>query len=190
LSTAFKLPNGVKTLGLKQQTGFRADKDLLNRFRSKLALEGRDMGKALEEFIGVYLAGGSAGSEALAEGAISPEEQPRSETEWEMVHDVLSLIRAGGESAHFLRATTKTLLRLNTLEAALGGEIGIEQSQTRPYEAHPQNRARTPVTDQRIAEAQHVASELNQAATEARGARAEHPSNESGFERRGKRLGG
>jgi hypothetical protein len=34
-----------------QQTGFRADKDLLNRFRSKLALEGRDMGPVIEGFI-------------------------------------------------------------------------------------------------------------------------------------------
>jgi len=39
----------------RQQTGFRADKDLLNRFRSKLALEGLDMGPVLEGFIGSYV---------------------------------------------------------------------------------------------------------------------------------------
>ena len=46
--------------GLQQQTGFRADKELLNRFRSKLALEGLDMGPVIETFITGYVAGEEA----------------------------------------------------------------------------------------------------------------------------------
>lgn len=40
---------------MMQQTGFRADKDLLNRFRSRLAREGRTMGGMLVRFIRQYL---------------------------------------------------------------------------------------------------------------------------------------
>ena len=45
-------------------------------------------------------------------------EAPSTEPEWELVNEVLTVIRSGGDAADLLRRTTATLLRMARLEAA------------------------------------------------------------------------
>jgi hypothetical protein len=147
-----------------QQTGFRADKDLLNRFRSKLALEGRDMGPVIEGFIVRYVEGAEGAEGPLSVVETPQKEAPGTEPEWELVNEVLTVIRSGGDAADLLRRTTATLLRMARLEAA-GDGTGIE---TGTHETHTQNRAGNPVADHRIEEAERLAENIRREAEENR----------------------
>ena len=168
-----------------QQTGFRADKDLLNRFRSKLALEGRDMGPVIESFIVRYVEG-AEGAQALVNVVEIPQrEAPHTEPEWELVNEVLTVIRSGGDAADLLRRTTATLLRMARLEAA-GDGTGLE---TGTHQTHPQNRARNPLTDDRIEEAERLAAEINSEAEETRASAPQRTADGAGSHGGRKRLG-
>ena len=168
-----------------QQTGFRADKDLLNRFRSKLALEGRDMGPVIESFIVRYVEG-VEGAEAPGNVVAIPQrEAPHTDPEWELVNEVLTVIRSGGDAADLLRRTTATLLRMARLEAA-GDGIGLE---TGTHQTHPQNRARNPLTDDRIEEAERLAAEIDSEAEETRASAPQRTADGTGSHGGRKRLG-
>jgi hypothetical protein len=165
-----------------QQTGFRADKDLLNRFRSKLALEGRDMGPVIESFIVRYVEGAEAPVNVVE---IPQKEAPNTGPEWELVNEVLTIIRSGGDAADLLRRTTATLLRMARLEAAVDG-AGLEAG---THQTHPQNRARNPLTDDRIEEAERLAAEINSEAEETRASAPQRTADGKGSHGGRKRLG-
>ena len=168
-----------------QQTGFRADKDLLNRFRSKLALEGRDMGPVIESFIVRYVEGAEGAQAPVNVVEIPQREAPHTDPEWELVNEVLTVIRSGGDAADLLRRTTATLLRMARLEAA-EDERGIE---TGTHQAHTQNRAGNPLTDHRIEEAERLAAEINSEAAEARASAPQRAADGQGSHGGRKRLG-
>jgi hypothetical protein len=161
-----------------QQTGFRADKDLLNRFRSKLALEGLDMGPVIVSFIARYVEG-TADSVVPAER----KEEPKSGSEWEIVNEVLEVIRRGGEAADLLRRTSGMLARVVEMEADGRLEIGSHQT-------HTEDRAGNPVTDERIEEAVLLAAEINGEAEESRRSAPKRPSNAARPDGGRKRVGG
>lgn len=153
---------------LRQQTGFRADKALLNRFRSRLALEGTDMGHAIERLIVDFMEDSSR--PVTASSYPMPDFSFISATgltgdDLAAMRYAVTLIRKGGEGAEILRLTLRSLRNLHVEKS---GEDGFA-AEGSFNENHPANSARYPVTDERIAAVERMAQELSDATQEARG---------------------
>ena len=122
------------------------------------------MGPVIEGFIVRYVEGAEGAEGPLSVVETPQKEAPGTEPEWELVNEVLTVIRSGGDAADLLRRTTATLLRMARLEAAVDG-AGLEAG---THQTHPQNRARNPLTDHRIEEAERLAEDIRREAEETR----------------------
>lgn len=93
-----------------QQTGFRADRELLNRFRSKLASEGKDMGRVLEEYIEFYVDNQRTERSARFRKTLVKRRGPAAKD------DAIELVRYvldhGGEAADLLKKTSFALAKM------------------------------------------------------------------------------
>ena len=143
------------------------------------------MGPVIEGFIVRYVEGAEGAEGPLSVVETTQKEAPNTEPEWELVNEVLTVIRSGGDAADLLRRTTATLLRMARLEAA-GDGTGIE---TGTHETHTQNRAGNPIADHRIEEAERLAAEINSEAEETRASTPQRTADGTGSHGGRKRLG-
>ena len=118
-----------------QQTGFRADKKLLNKFRSLLALEGRDMGPVIEHMIGSYVNRTHVATHFDDDRVpnrvyVDTNALRLSERELETVNEVVEIMRTDGEAAELLKRTAVMLLRMARLEAAERSAMALRSKLT------------------------------------------------------------
>ena len=179
----------------KQQTGFRADRDLLNQFRSRLALEGRDMGETIEKLIHNFM---SIEGVCLAyPGAVpaNPNRNDPNGMEFESVQNVLLLLRSSVPSANLIRQIIFTQLQLIQLTGKMNEQAARSSSAKPPavqaniHAADSTDRTGTALAQHRMAEAQSLAVELKIAAGEARNLKTVGVQHGSGTEGRRKGLG-
>jgi len=158
---------------------------LLNRFRSKLALEGLDMGPVLEGFIERYVAGAESaqpGTLVITPGGEST-----------VVKDVLTVVRSGGEAAELLKRTASSLV----LMVRAGGSDAMAYAQREhgngdwlePGSPDPKDRPGDPVTERRIEEAERVAEEIKREAKETGQPAIRRSADAAGLHRGRKRVG-
>lgn len=192
----------MKTVDLRQQTGFRADRTLLNEFRSRIAHEGRDMSTVIEGLIIDYMV--DSGRKMPKNRKVKVDLKsvyPASNLKWNnqrlspvteeevaTASIAVGVVRAGGAPASILRLLLKSLSGLIYMENR-AGETG-PSVKTDIDEAHQTNSARHPLTDDRIAAAERVATELDVETKEARSFAGRRPANGAGTGSGGGRLAG
>jgi len=154
-----------------QQTGFRANKKLLNRFRSKLALQELDMGSVIEEFIRQYVQ--NEVPVALVKGAEGPE--------CSIVNRILAIVRQGGPAAELMVQTA------NTLYALVVSSDGKVDTGT---QHNPDNSAEAPVTSAAIEAVERMATDIEEETGEGNATGGAGAATHKSTRERRKRVGG